>query len=363
MSITLVLALAAVVIVALAVIVAAAGWARMSSARFLRLARWTAILTFILVVVGAWVRLSDAGLGCPDWPGCYGQPHVPQALPADHQHVEPAGGFDAAKGWKEMGHRYLASFVGMLIAALALASLRGRAVLGRSPLLPLALVAIVILQAALGRWTVTLLLKPAIVTLHLLGGLTTLALLVWMTLRAQADAGGRPATGFRSEGLVRAAGIGLALLVCQIVLGGWVSTNYAALACPELPTCRGGEWVPPMAFAQAFEVIRELGRTGDGQFLSLEALTAIHWMHRLGALVVFVYGLWLGVRLLREPPLRTLAGCLLGLLMLQVAAGIGNVLLSLPIHLAVAHNAGAAALLVTLVVINFRLRQAVPRAA
>ncbi len=352
MTLNLMLALGAVALLALVLIAGLSRWAMRSAAHFARLALFTTGLTFILVVVGAYVRLSDAGLGCPDWPGCYGEPHMPPVLPAAQADSVPAGGFDVAKGWKEMGHRYLASFVGMLIAALALAAVRARGLLGRSPALPLFLVLVVIAQAALGRWTVTLLLKPAIVTLHLLGGMTTLALLTLITLRASSGA----AQTIHGDAVVRVRSLalfGLVVVSLQVLLGGWVSTNYAALACPDLPMCRG-EWVPPMSFTHAFEVLRELGRTGDGDVLPLEALTAIHWVHRLGAVVVFCVALWLGSRLVRVGALKSLGLLLVALVGMQLCLGIGNVIFSLPLWLAAAHNAGAAALLVLMVVINFK---------
>ena len=221
-----------------------------------------AALAFMVVVMGAYVRLSDAGLGCPDWPFCYGKP-----LP-----VEIADRDALAKAWKEMGHRYLAGTLGAIIFLLGIGAWRLR----RSRGLALAIVLLVVLQATLGKWTVTMLLKPAIVTAHLLGGMGTLALLVWLALGQWTHT---PAPEMRR--LRRSAAIALAALAVQIALGGWVSANYAALACPDLPLCRG----QAMDFANAFHVLRELGRTSDGELLPLEALTAIHWTHRVFALV------------------------------------------------------------------------------
>ena len=266
-------------------------------------------LTLTVVVFGAFVRLSDAGLGCPDWPGCYG--HATPAHAADKiiaaESAQPGGPVSLPKAWKEMIHRYLAASLGLLIIAIAVLSWRHRREPGAAPGVALALVGVVIFQGLLGKWTVTLLLKPAIVTGHLLGGMTTLALLGWLALRVC-----RVASRGAPTGLVTAARIGLVLLVAQIALGGWTSTNYAALACQDFPTCHGA-WMPAGDFANAFHVVRELGMDADGALLSGEALTAIHWTHRLGALVLTsatlftllkwggaVYLVWLGVKLFRS---------------------------------------------------------------
>jgi cytochrome c oxidase assembly protein subunit 15 len=285
------------------------------------------VLAFIVVVVGAYVRLSDAGLGCPDWPFCYGKP-VPAEI-ADHHAL--------AKAWKEMGHRYLAGTLVSLTIALAIAAWivrRGRA-------LAASLVLVILAQAALGAWTVTLLLKPAIVTAHLIGGMTTLSLLAWLALAQWPH---KPAPDLRSLRL--SAAVALAAVAVQIVLGGWVSANYAALACPDLPRCPGA-----MDFANAFHIVRELGQTADGQLLSFDALRAIHWTHRLFANVALLTVLYAAVRAWRVE--RRLAGLLAALVLLQFSLGVANVAFSLPLPLAVAHNAGAALLLVTLVVLNF----------
>jgi cytochrome c oxidase assembly protein subunit 15 len=287
------------------------------------------VLTFVVVVVGAYVRLSDAGLGCPDWPLCYGK-----ALPA-----EIADGDALAKAWKEMGHRYLAGALGILIAALAVLGWRKK----QSPLLATAIAALVVFQATLGMWTVTMLLKPAIVTAHLLGGMTILALLLWLWLsQGEWRSATRP---LRIPAL-----LALLVLVVQIALGGWVSANYAALACPDLPLCLG-EALPPMDFANAFHVVRELGQGADGEMLPREALTAIHWTHRMFALVALAVVGWVAIKAYRIVP--ALGGTIATLLLLQVALGVANVALSLPLALAAAHNAGAALLLCALVVLNF----------
>ena len=284
-------------------------------------------LTFAVVVVGAYVRLSDAGLGCPDWPLCYGHP-VPQA------------GEDA-RAWKEMIHRYLAGSLGLLLFALLFAAWRTR----QSPWLASAIALLVVFQATLGKWTVTMLLKPAIVTAHLIGGMTLLALLAWYFLERIPQVKIPEAPTLRVPAV-----IALAILGAQIVLGGWVSANYAALACPDLPLCLG-QALPPMDFGNAFHVLRELGRTDAGELLPQPALVAIHWSHRLFALVVVGVVGWAAWRAFRI--CKPMGGVIATLLALQFCLGIANVAFDLPLALAAAHNAGAAALLVAVVVLNF----------
>jgi len=293
------------------------------------LAGLTLVLTFVVVVVGAYVRLSDAGLGCPDWPLCYG--HAVPETSADRDAL--------AKAWKEMGHRYLAGGLGVLLVAVCFLAWRQR----RCQWLATAIVALVAVQATLGKWTVTMLLKPAIVTAHLLGGMSILALVLWLWLSLGA-------WKTRSLELRIPAAVALAVLVVQIALGGWVSANYAALACPDLPLCLGHA-VPPMEFANAFHVVRELGQTPQGELLSREALTAIHWTHRLFAIVAFVVIGWAAVKTMKVA--RALAITIKALLLLQISLGVANVAMSLPLPLAAAHNAGAALLLAALVVLNF----------
>jgi cytochrome c oxidase assembly protein subunit 15 len=292
-----------------------------------RLAFAALALTFVVVVIGAYVRLSDAGLGCPDWPLCYGRP------------IPDAG--EDARAWKEMVHRWLAGTLGLLLFALLLVAWRTR----QSRALASAIAALVVFQAALGMWTVTLLLKPVIVTAHLLGGMTLLALMVWFCL-------GRLHHGAAPEGRAMrgAAALALAAVAAQIALGGWVSANYAALACPDLPLCVGHA-VPPMDFANGFHMVRELGRTDDGELLPQAALIAIHWSHRMFALVVVAVVAWAAIR---ASKLYRAIGLSIGaLLALQFSLGIANVAFSVPLALAAAHNAGAAALLAALVVLNF----------
>ncbi len=311
-------------------------------------------LAFIIVVLGAFVRLNDAGLGCPDWPGCYGHVGVPDepAELAKARERFPDKPVEARKAWIEMAHRYLASTLGVLIVLIAALAWRTRGDTGQSIASPLALVALVVFQGMLGMWTVTLLLKPAIVTAHLIGGMATLALLAWLALRQFQD---RARASIISTPWLRVTVIlGLALLAAQIALGGWVSTNYAALACTDFPRCQG-KWLPEMDPANAFHIVRDLGKTAQGELLSLQALTAIHWAHRVGALVSTLYLGLLGLLLLRRASEVRCAAFLLLALALQVALGIGNVLLGLPLTLAVAHNAGAALLLLALVALTYRL--------
>ena len=312
------------------------------------------LLTFLVIVVGAYVRLEDAGLGCPDWPGCYGQiigvPDEAHEV-ARAEQAYPGKTVDAGRARKEMFHRYLAGTLGLLLAAIAAMAWRWRAGIGRPPCpwLATGLVALVAFQATLGMWTVTMLLKPAIVTLHLLGGMSTLALVLWLALR-EIDPRAAPADIARR--MRPWAGAGLAVLAAQIALGGWVSANYAALACVDFPLCHGS-WLPDVDFGTAFHVVRELGVTAAGAPLSQEALNAIQWSHRAWALATIAYLAFLALWAMRTPALRAAGALLLAFLVVQAGLGIANVLMRLPLVLAAAHNAGAALLLAMLVVLNF----------
>ncbi len=331
----------------------------------------TLFLTFDLVVFGAFTRLTDSGLGCPDWPGCYGQvsPIGAQASIGAAQEAMPTGPVTFQKAWIEMIHRYFASAVGFLIVVMTVWAWRdqtrspeqaGRGAPARiSPWWPTVTLVWVLMQGAFGALTVTMKLFPAIVTLHLLGGVGLLALLTWQLALHEKRALHTKPWGAALRALAWAA---FAVLLMQIALGGWVSTNYAVLACPEFPTCRAGQVVPPLppeAWSQASELWRELGKTASGTAITQDALVAIHLLHRAWALVVVVVVGAFAAALVRHG----LAGdarsgsvarwvrwgwWLEGLLLLQMASGISNVVLGWPMLAALAHTAGAAALVVVL---------------
>ncbi len=314
-----------------------------------RLALFTALLAFCVVLMGAYVRLSDAGLGCPDWPGCYGRLVVPEnaqaAVPQESTFAKP---LHRGKAWKEMIHRYLAGSLGLFILLLTGLAWHNRRDPQQPLWLPTLLLGLVMFQAALGMWTVTLLVKPAIVTAHLLGGFATFVLLLLLSLRL------RPTPPFGTVALPPPLGrfILLALLVtiAQITLGGWTSTNYAALGCSDFPACYPGQWWPAMDFREAFTLWRGLGVNYEFGVLDNDARTAIHMTHRLGALLTLLVVGGLGLRLLleRETVTRRLGALTLLLLVIQISLGITNVLGHLPLPVAVAHNGVAALLLAML---------------
>lgn len=313
---------------------------------------FTAVLAFVVILLGAYTRLTDAGLGCPDWPGCYGQLTVPasagEVIEKDYLAQRP---LEPSKGWMEMIHRYFAGTLGLLILAIAVWSWRRRRHDGDQPVwLPTLLLVLVIFQAVLGMWTVTLLLKPVIVMAHLLGGLATFGLLVLLGLRARRSPPQVTPVRWRVAGLAA-----LLVLIAQIALGGWTSTNYAALACLDFPTCHGS-WFPDMDFAEGFVLWRGLGINYEYGVLEHPARTAIHFTHRVGALMTLLALGWLVLALLRRGgPLAGAALLVGGLLVLQVALGIGNVLLHLPLGVATAHNGVAALLLASMIYLNYRL--------
>ena len=342
-------------------------------AQRLRTLTWvTLFLTFDLVIFGAFTRLTDSGLGCPDWPGCYGHasPIGATSQITAAQAAMPTGPVTFPKAWIEMIHRYLATGVGVLILTLAITSWlerrrmqqrdagptqgaagiklnesseRGGAI---SPWWPTFTLFWVCLQGAFGALTVTMKLFPAIVTLHLMGGMILLALLKVQSVsysHAHGEVSPAPLQSTTRVWLFAT----VALLWLQIALGGWVSTNYAVLACTDFPTCQNSFW-PAMNFREAFTLWRELGAGRDGDNISFQALTAIHYVHRLSAYVVFAAMLVVATRVYKIQALRTSALWLAGLAILQVATGLGNVLLGWPLAAAVMHTGGAAALVIVL---------------
>lgn len=316
--------------------------------RLARLLAWLLpALALCVIVFGAYVRLSDAGLGCPDWPGCYGRLTVPEASPEVHLEDPDWSSrpLESGKAWREMIHRYLASALGLGIVVMAGIAWRARRAAGLSPVV-YALVPLVIFQGLLGMWTVTLLLKPLVVSAHLLGGLATLALLWWNLLATRRLDATRDAPGV----LAWLAPLALAVLVGQIFLGGWTSANYAALACTDFPTCHG-RWWPQTDFGEAFVLWRGLGVNYEFGVLDTPARTAIHVAHRLGALVATMAVLAAGIGAVRSQVrrIRLTGWCILAALPLQLLLGVTNVLGGLPLAVAVAHNGGAAVLLLTLV--------------
>jgi heme a synthase len=327
------------------------------AARLRTLTVMTLFLTFDLVLFGAYTRLTDSGLGCPDWPGCYGSstPLGAQSQIASAQATLPTGPVTHGKAWIEMTHRYLATGVGALIAALAVSSwVAGKK--GRFPISPwwaTATLAWVCIQGAFGALTVTMKLYPLIVTAHLLGGMVLLVLLAVQSQSYQR------APLPLSPLLYGFACVIAILSVVQIALGGWVSTNYAVLACRDFPTCQGSWW-PAMDFKHGFALMRELGAGKDGGFLPFAALTAIHFAHRIGAYVVFAAMALFAWRLLasRDVSTRRWAYAMAGIALWQFASGLSNVVLGWPMIGALAHTAGAAAWITLLAIVISRARQA-----
>jgi len=322
---------------------------------FFRISLVATFLALFVVILGAYVRLSDAGLGCPDWPGCYGTLIAPSAAPdiAQANEAFPDRPFESPKAWKEMIHRYFASTLGLLILVMAGIAIKQRNKPNQQVKLPLLLVVVVCLQGALGMWTVTMLLKPAIVTLHLLGGMLTLALLWWTALtHLHKPNMALPVT----RAIKMWAFLALVVVYCQIALGGWTSTNYVALHCYDLPMCQG-QWFPPTNFSEGFTLWRGLGIDYEGGVLSVEAGTAVHLTHRIGAIItlLLVGGLAIKLLTLGSRLGKRFAAILALILLTQVSLGLLNIILVLPIPIAVAHNGGAAVLLLTLVTINRKL--------
>ena len=327
---------------------------------FLRIALAASALALVVVVLGAFVRLSHAGLGCPDWPGCYGHIDVPKTQDEVQlaNAAYPERPVEAAKAWKEMIHRYFAGILGLLVFFMAFLAIRNRHSEKQQLFVPVFLVGLIIFQALLGMWTVTIKLNPTIVMSHLMGGLATLSLLWWVSLRQGGLFTQKISATGDFGGLRRMALIGLLVVVFQIMLGGWTSANYAALHCPDFPTCQG-QWLPGLDFNEAFTLWHGTEQNFEGGIMDNDARVTIHFIHRVMALVTFVYIGALALSLLfsqRYRQLRIFGGVLLAVLVVQVVLGISNVLFSLPLLIAVGHNAGAALLLLTMVTLNHVIR-------
>ncbi len=320
------------------------------------------IFAVSVVVLGAFTRLSDAGLGCPDWPGCYGFLWMPetQSEIVEAEELYPHAPFEQEKAWPEMVHRYFASTLGFLIIIINVITWKNRKRDAQPLKLPVFLLFMVILQGLFGMWTVTLNLWPQVVTSHLLGGFTTLSLLWLLTLRLDNRPWPQPAMPLRNWiSLKPFAMVAMILVIVQIALGGWLSSNYAALACPDFPTCQN-QMLPAMDMASGFNIFQDIGPNYLGGQMDGEARVAIHFVHRVGALIVTFFMAFLILQLYRNSahsPLRALTHIILGLLILQVSLGISNILWSLPLWVAVAHNAGGALLLLSLVTLNYRLHK------
>ena len=342
--------------------------------RWGRLVAITAFLTLDLIAFGAFVRLTDSGLGCPDWPGCYGQllpaqasAQITQAMAEQGAH----GPVNHVKAWIEMIHRYVASFIGVLILVMFVRAMVAKFRDANSSWLraanefgaasvgvawPLLLLIVVCVQGLFGKWTVTLKLMPIVVTTHLMGGMLLFALLIWFWMRERQRAGETRAMSIMVSGAVQViVWVAVITLAAQIFLGGWVSTNYAVMACGDFPGCNG-QLRPAVAWNEGFTLFRELGRNPDGSFLSIEGLRAIHWAHRIGALITTGVVVAAALTLLRaHPALRRQALWITAALVLQIVIGISTVHFAKPIFLATAHNFVAAVLLATLVVAAYRV--------
>ena len=371
-------------------------WVSNDANKYRKLILVTLFLTFDLIMFGAFTRLTDSGLGCPDWPGCYGaaNPFIAHADIQAAQTAMPDGPVTHFKAWVEMIHRYLAMAVGVLVLAQMIIAWIKRKQFEGAPFFATALFLFVCLQGAFGMWTVTLKLQPVIVTIHLLLGMGLFAMLVWMLARTQPAHGTiqtdveisppmnapysapspvprervgervvamlRPLIQFRfsqesGQKLKWPARIAWLIVLIQIALGGWVSTNYAVLACTDYPLCQGA-LIPPMDFEHGFSLWRELGMTAHGDYLSFAALTSIHWIHRNFAWLVVLSSTYVAIRALKSPRLRNIAKAILLVLLVQFGTGLATILFNWPLAIAVVHNGGAALLLGLLTVLNCRVQ-------
>ena len=342
-------------------------WMSSDPNKFRKLAWTTAFLTFDLIVFGAFTRLTDSGLGCPDWPGCYGaaNPFLAHEQIVAAETLLPTGPVTVVKAWIEMIHRYLAMGIGVLITALMLTAwIQWRKTRNAVfvPVMPTMLFLCVCVQGAFGAWTVTLKLQPVIVTIHLLLGMLLMGMITWQGMRADggsdtAEVQAAPSPEFfRPTGSLQTLTVASAvILFVQIALGGWVSTNYATLACIDFPLCNG-KVVPEMDFEHGFTLWRELGKTAAGHYLPFSALTAIHWVHRNFAFVVLALVGYTAWRAAAHAPLRKVAVLIGAVLAFQALSGIATVYFSFPLTIAVLHNAGAALLVLLVTMLNYKTK-------
>ena len=333
----------------------------MNKPLFFKMAFAATCLAYVVILLGAYTRLADAGLGCPDWPGCYGHVGVPKHVDdvAAANQAYPDRPVEAAKAWKEMIHRYFASTLGLLIFAIGIIAIKKRNESNHAFKLPLFLMALVVFQGMLGMWTVTIKLNPTIVMSHLMGGMTTLSILWWLTLRSGGLFKFGHVDSVYLNKLKTPALIGLVIVVLQVMLGGWTSSNYAALHCVEFPTCIGGEYLPAMNFSEGFTLWHGIEKNFEFGIMSNEARIAIHTTHRIGAVVTALFVIWLGLKLLLTSaykPLKIAGIALLAVVTLQFILGVSNVVLSLPLLVAVAHNGGGALLILAMVTLNHLVR-------
>ena len=327
------------------------------------LALLATLLASIVVGLGAYTRLVHAGLGCPDWPGCYGfltVPETPQEI-LEAEKLFPNAPVEVEKGWPEMIHRYIAGVLMLLVLAIVFQAFKYRREPDQPFKLPVFILALIILQAAFGMWTVTLKLWPQVVTAHLLGGFATFSLLFLLTLRLS---GMRRQIVEKTNSLRNLGVVGLLVVILQISLGGWTSSNYAALACPDLPTCQN-QWLPPMDFKDGFNIAQSIGPNYLGGQLDGTARTAIHFSHRIGAILtllilsVLILKTFIVTRSMESSErggLRILASIILLTLTVQICLGLSNIFWSLPLDVAVAHNLGGALLLLSMVAYNYRIK-------
>ncbi|HET8710319.1 MAG TPA: COX15/CtaA family protein [Spongiibacteraceae bacterium] len=329
------------------------------------LALIASVLAFVVVGLGAFTRLSHAGLGCPDWPGCYGHVWAPdEGHEVDQANAAyPDMPVQLDKTWPEMVHRYFAGSLVVLTVAILILAIKHRHKPAQPLKLPIFILAFILLQAAFGMWTVTLKLWPQVVTAHLLGGFTMLSLLWLLTLRLN-----NQGWQINDRDVGKVAGLrlwvvfGLIIAVMQITLGGWTTSNYAALACPDFPTCHK-QWLPDVDFAAGFNIFQHVGPNYLGGIMDNTARVAIHFMHRMGALITTVYILVLAARMFAMGLVETrrMGRVLLVVLAVQISLGISNVVFGLPLAIAVAHNLTGAVLLLTFVTLNHRVFTAQPR--